>query len=349
MRLSATDEFWRITLDTNPDYCNLNCIMCEDHSSYSETKASRKKSGRLRPMMSKSLLESVLRQAAALGFREVIPSTMGEPLLYPHFESILEFCHEFGLKINLTTNGTFPSPEKDKNVEYWAEHIVPIASDVKISWNGATEETHAAVMRGTKLADHISNAKRFILVRDQLEEVNYCSLTMQLTFMEINLDEIPAMVNLALELGFDRIKGHHLWVHFDQLKEQSLRRNTSAAEQWNLTVQKCQKIIRKHNVTASRPVRLDNFYELDTTCLEDIAPGGACPFLGREIWIDPTGRFNVCCAPNLQRLSLGDFGNLNNDSLLNMFKGKPYQLLTQNYMEHQLCQGCNMRRPQEKE
>lgn len=342
-------DFWRITLDTNPDHCNLNCIMCEDHSPYSDTKTTRKENGRFRPMMSKSLLESVLQQAAALGFREVIPSTMGEPLLYPHFERILEFCHEFGLKINLTTNGTFPSPENTKNVEYWAEKITPIASDVKISWNGATEKTHTAVMRGTKLAEHISNAKRFIEVRDQIEEVNYCSLTMQLTFMQANLDEIPAMVNLALKLGFDRIKGHHLWVHFDQMKEQSLRRNSLVAEQWNLTVQKCRKIIEKHNVSAKRPARLENFYELETNYLEDIAPGGTCPFLGKEIWVDPNGRFNVCCAPDLRRLTLGDFGNLNNDSLSNILKGKAYQFLTQSYMQHPLCQGCNMRRPREKE
>ena len=28
---------WRITFDTNPDDCNLHCIMCEDHSPYSST------------------------------------------------------------------------------------------------------------------------------------------------------------------------------------------------------------------------------------------------------------------------------------------------------------------------
>jgi len=25
---------WRITFDTNPDQCNLRCIMCEEHSNY---------------------------------------------------------------------------------------------------------------------------------------------------------------------------------------------------------------------------------------------------------------------------------------------------------------------------
>ena len=34
---SACSGPWRITFDTNPDDCNLHCIMCEDHWPYSTT------------------------------------------------------------------------------------------------------------------------------------------------------------------------------------------------------------------------------------------------------------------------------------------------------------------------
>ena len=83
-------SFWRMTLDTIPDHCNLNCIMCEDHSPFSEDRRSRRAAGRLRPIMAPDLMERCMREAAALGIREVIPSTMGEPLLYPHFHRIIE-------------------------------------------------------------------------------------------------------------------------------------------------------------------------------------------------------------------------------------------------------------------
>ena len=43
---------WRITFDTNPDDCNLHCIMCEDHSPYSTTQSDRRKL--LRPSGSSS-------------------------------------------------------------------------------------------------------------------------------------------------------------------------------------------------------------------------------------------------------------------------------------------------------
>lgn len=338
-------QFWRITVDTNPDNCNLSCIMCEDHSPYAASRADRKEAGTLRSVMKWELLEKVIREAAAMGIRDVIPSTMGEPLLYPHFDRFLELCHELNLRLNLTTNGTFPAPEKHQNVEYWARRIVPIGSDVKISWNGASEETHSKIMRGTSLASHIDNAQRFIAERDKYSAKQYCSMTMQLTFMRNNIEEIPELLELAIKLGFDRLKGHHLWAHFPEIQDQSLRTDLVFAERWNQVVKHCESVVGSHNETAPRPFKLDNFFELSLDDLDDIAPNGACPFLGKEIWIDPAGRFNVCCAPDQQRQTLGDFGNVSEAPLQDLVNGENYNRLVGSYRQRPLCKGCNMRRP----
>ncbi|WP_405279232.1 radical SAM/SPASM domain-containing protein [Cobetia sp. Ld8] len=340
-----THKFWRITLDTNPDFCNLKCVMCEDHSPYAASLTERKKNGLLRPTMDTTLLEKVVREAAQLGVREVIPSTMGEPLLYPHFDVFLALCSELGLTLNLTTNGTFPAPKSHQNVEYWARKIVPITSDVKISWNGVTERTQSTIMGGTSLEQHIDNAKRFIEIRDELQSKNYCSMTMQLTFMRSNLEEIPDLLDLALSLGFDRLKGHQLWTHFDEIRNESLRNDLVYAARWNQIVQHCHERVATHNQTAKRPFRLENFFALDLAILEDISPDGECPFLGKELWVDPTGRLNVCCAPDQQRKTLGDFGNLNTAKLSELVEGESYQELMNTYQSHALCQSCNMRRP----
>ncbi|MFT6903625.1 MAG: MoaA/NifB/PqqE/SkfB family radical SAM enzyme [Oleiphilaceae bacterium] len=344
--MSDEHRFWRITLDTNPDFCNLNCTMCEDHSPYSESKASRKKRGVLRPNMDKTLLEKVIREAHKMGIREIIPSTMGEPLIYPNFEVFLDLCHELGLKLNLTTNGTFPSPEKHQSVEYWAKRIIPIGSDVKISWNGATAETHNSIMLKASLDQHIENAKRFIAVRDEMAQENYCSVTMQLTFMRSNLEEIPDMVKMAINLGFDRIKGHQLWSHFPELEQQSLRNDIIYAERWNKIVDICNSIAND-NGEASPSIKLDNFNKLEVSESKNISLEGECPFLGKEIWVDPGGRFNVCCAPDQERKKLGYFGNLNENSLAEIIHSDSYKDLQNNYLTKKLCQGCNMRRPNE--
>jgi molybdenum cofactor biosynthesis enzyme MoaA len=85
-------------------------------------------------------IERVVADAAPNGLREIIPSTMGEPLLYDDFDGIIDLCKRYNVKLNLTTNGTFPR----HGATGWAERIAPVTSDVKISWNGATKETQEA-------------------------------------------------------------------------------------------------------------------------------------------------------------------------------------------------------------
>ena len=103
-------KLWRITLDTNPEDCNLSCTMCEEHSPFS--KFIKEKLNGKRRRMPKEWLESIFQQAKALGVKEIIPSTMGEPLLYKHFAYIVELCYKYNIKMNLTTNGTFPKTTK---------------------------------------------------------------------------------------------------------------------------------------------------------------------------------------------------------------------------------------------
>ena len=214
--LRADPGPWRITFDTNPDTCNMRCVMCEEHSPHSPLQVARRKEGRPRRLMPIDLLRRVVAEGAARGLREIIPSTMGEPLLYEHFEGILALCSEHGVRLNLTTNGTFPR----LGARGWAERIAPLASDVKISWNGATKATQEAIMVGTRWAKVLANVRDFIAVRDAHAAGggHRCRVTFQLTFMEANVAEIAGIVRLAAELGVDRVKGHHLWTHFEAIE-----------------------------------------------------------------------------------------------------------------------------------
>ncbi len=334
---------WRITFDTNPDDCNLRCIMCEDHSPYSSTQPDRRAAGLPKRRMDISLIRRVLADAAGNGLREIIPSTMGEPLLYRHMDEIIDLCSEYGVKLNLTTNGTFPG----RGAQAWAERIVPVGSDVKVSWNGATKETQEQVMLGSNWDRVLENVRTFIKVRDghAVAGGNRCRVTFQLTFMEVNYAEMPAVVELAAELGVDRVKGHHLWVHAAEMNNQSMRRDPEAIARWNDAVALATDVAERCRLPDGRRVLLENIFPLDEAATEDIAPSGECPFLGQEAWVAADGRFNPCCAPDALRRTLGDFGNLNDLSLGEVWKGLPYRQLRNTYMDRRLCQGCNMRRP----
>ena len=333
---------WRITFDTNPDDCNLSCIMCEDHSPYSKTQETRRNLGLPKRRMDIALIRRVLADSAGTRLREIIPSTMGEPLLYRHFEEILELCAQRGVLLNLTTNGTFPR----KGAKAWAELLVPVTSDVKISWNGATRETQEAIMLGSDWERVLANVRTFVEVRDAHAAAggNRCRVTFQLTFMQVNFDELPDIVRLAAELGVDRVKGHHLWVHVARMQKQSMRRSATAVWEWNDVVQKAHSAADSHRLPSGKKVLLENIYELGEQA-DEIVPDGVCPFLGQEVWVASDGRFNPCCAPDALRRSLGDFGNLHESGLLDIWQGDAYQDLKANYLQNSLCHGCNMRKP----
>lgn len=334
---------WRITFDTNPDTCNLRCIMCEEHSPHSLLQLHRKAEAQPRRLMPFERIERVVAEAAPHGLREIIPSTMGEPLLYEHFEGILDLCRRHDVKLNLTTNGTFPR----LGAREWAKRIVPVTSDVKISWNGATRETHESIMLGSHWETVLANVRSFIAVRDAhaAEGGNRCRVTFQLTFLDANVAELADMVRLAVGLGVDRVKGHHLWAHFDAIKDQSMRRNPESIRRWNEAVLAAREAAAERTLPNGRPILLENIFLLDDAATEDLAPGGPCPFLGQEAWVSAVGRFDPCCAPDAQRRTLGEMGNLHERGFMEIWNGDAYRELTSTYRNRQLCLGCNMRKP----
>lgn len=336
---------WRITFDTNPDTCNLRCIMCEEHSPHSTLQTLRKADGRPRRLMPFDLIERVVSEAAAHGLQEIIPSTMGEPLLYEHFEGMLELCSRHGVKLNLTTNGTFPR----LGARAWAERIVPVTSDVKISWNGATRATHEAIMLGSAWDKVLDNVRTFIAVRDDhaASGGHRCRVTFQMTFLESNVGELADIVRLAIELGVDRVKGHHLWAHFDEIKSLSMRRDRDAIRRWNEAVLKARAAAGERSLPNGRPILLENIFLLDEHATSDLAPGGRCPFLGQEAWVSAVGRFDPCCAPDAERRTLGEFGDLRQQGVMEIWNSDRYRDLMATYRNRKLCLGCNMRKPVE--
>jgi radical SAM protein with 4Fe4S-binding SPASM domain len=165
--------------------------------------------------------------------------------------------------------------------------------------------------------------------------------------MEIGLDELPDVIRLAASLGVNRVKGHHLWVFTKEMERQNLRKNLESIQRWNEIVKKAWKVVEEERLPNGEKVVLENIYALEESAIEELVPKGVCPFLGKEAWVSSEGRFNPCCAPDKERLKLGDFGNLNASSIEQIWASEPYQNLRQNYLEHAVCKGCNMRKKEE--
>lgn len=338
-----THNIWRLTIDTNPEDCNLSCTMCEEHSPFSNY--IKTELGGKHRRMPKEWLEPIFEQAQLLGVSEIIPSTMGEPLIYKHFAHFVELCYKYAIKMNLTTNGTFPKTT-EKSVEEWAHLIVPITTDIKISWNGASAETAQKVMLGINFDETVDNVRRFVSIRNKhYEETGYyCRVTFQLTFMQNNMHELTNIIKLAAELDVDRVKGHQLWAHFEEIESLSFKTNADSIAVWNSYVEDAYAAQQQYRKPNGEMVLLENIVPLHVQEQKEIPYEYNCPFLNKELWVSATGKISPCCAPDSLRNTLGDFGNIQTHTIQEAIQTESYQSLLANYKTISLCKTCNMRK-----
>jgi glycosyltransferase involved in cell wall biosynthesis len=321
---------WRITFDTNPGICNLRCQMCEVHSDYNTDRVSIKEL----PVMDFKVIEEIVLEGASRGLKEIIPSTMGEPLLYKDFEKMVDLCKKTGIKMNLTTNGTFPG----KTVNEWAHILLPICSDIKISQNEWIDNPNPTIMKGTTPKNAFNSMKEFLRVREELstDGIKCATLTSQVTFLKKNLDDIEKIIENYSSMGVDRVKGHHLWITWEQLHGEAIMESKELIEEWNAKVDRY--------FSKAKDMKLQNFDKISIVSdLKTNDNNKLCPFLGKEAWIAPDGTFNVCCAPDKERKTLGYYGNVLETQFSTLWHSKKYKELVNNWGAFSVCKKCNMR------
>jgi MoaA/NifB/PqqE/SkfB family radical SAM enzyme len=291
--------------------------------------------------MAPALALGVLDERRGTALREVIPSTMGEPLLWPGLPALLERCAALGLLVNVTTNGTWPI----LGAAEWARRLVPLASDVKVSWNGATQAAAGAVMAGLDLAAAVEGVRRFIEVRDALAAAGArrATLSFQVTVQAANVDEVPGIVALAGRLRVDRVKLNHVQPRpgLPVTVEGSLLRDPAGLRRWNAAAEGARRAAQA-SAEAGWPLRLENAAPLGEDPATRVARG-RCPFLGREAWIHFDGRLAPC--PHPEAASLGAFCSVAERPLGELWQGEALRALRDGFPAHPLCRECAFRGP----
>ncbi|TLD81034.1 glycosyltransferase [Helicobacter sp. MIT 05-5293] len=317
----------RVTIDTNPDTCNLHCKMCDTHSIYNSGFV------KTRPDMHLELLQKCLKDAKDAGVKEIIPTTMGEPMFYKHFDEIVEFCLQNpSIKLNLTSNASLLFGKKYD--EYYIIHrLLKVLSDVKISFNSLDSIINESIMRGSDTKKILHNIERLCALRNRYAK--NASITLQMTFMRSNMQSIIPLIEYGIKVGINRIKGHQLWITYTELENEAIYNDTDSIMQWNALVESLAPYCSH--------IRLENFEKLDVN-IKKAKDSKQCPFLGKELWVNYKGDISVCCAPHKQRVELGDFGNIMQMSLASVLSSSMYRNLCDNYMQKEVCCQCLMRR-----
>jgi len=243
-----------------------------------------------------ALVEKTIRSFYSKDLKEIIPSTMGEPLLYPYFKNLLDLCSELSLKLNLTTNGTFPLG----GVSYWAEPLLTHCSDIKISMMGLSASVNEHLMCGINQKEYLENIKFLVEEKKKLQkqEISVSTISLQVTVCKMNWKELADILAFAEKTGIDRIKWNKAFFLSETRpsfkKEYGLDEEGSAYEEWKQMAFFIQKEAK---------IRVEGPF-LD---LEKREPSKElkCPFLD-EIWVFPDGSYEYC--PNPER-RFGDKGN----------------------------------------
>jgi len=329
---------WRLTLVADPDDCNLACDMCE----CGQARAAGPRPGaprRLDPALALAALASALEGGA---LREVIPSTLGEPLLWAGLDALLDACGAAGLRLNLTTNGTWPG----RGPRSWGERLYPLASDVKVSWNGACAATAEALMPGLDFAAAVAGVAEVAAARDAAAARTGVRgrLSFQVTAQAGNVDELPAIARLAAALGVDRVKVNQLQPRQPFLLPRALTRSRAGLERWNAAAAALRAEGSTLRTSAGAPLELQGAGDL---ALDPAAPAplGPCPFVGREAWVLPDGRLAPCPHPAAWRGELVDLGRVGATPLLALWRGAALAGFTAGHERHPICAACPFRRP----
>ena len=288
--------------------------------------------------MDPGLAVGLLGELGGGPLREVIPSTMGEPLLWGGLDALLDACAGAGILLNLTTNGTWPG----RGGYGWGERLAPVASDVKISWNGATAASAAAIMTGLDFAAALEGVRGFAAARDEAaaRTGHRCRLSFQVTAQAGNVDELGDLVALAASLSVDRVKVNQLQARVPALEARALPASQEGRTRWNRAVEAMQ---RAAAMTGGRGVELQNVSPWPALDAPGV-PAGPCPFVGREAWVLHDGTLAPCPHPAAWRGELGHFGAVGERRLLELWRGEALARFTASHQDHPICRSCALRR-----
>jgi radical SAM protein with 4Fe4S-binding SPASM domain len=249
----------------------------------------------------------------------------GEPLLREDCFPLLEHVAALGLQCIIGTNATTVSPQV-------ARRLAGLPVIVQVSLDGSSSATHDAV-RGPGVFRRTLKGLDNLLQADMAERV-----TLSFTPMACNVDEAPAVTDLALEKGIRGIAftsllaGGNARTNWDDLKLSSER-----------TLQLWEFILTKARELAGR--RLAILHEGLSISLDSPGVSKALCSIGTNLRVDPEGNIYPCqCFTGGQDYRLG---SIREQALEEIVLGPRLQQVKKNCYQRieriEQCQECMWR------
>lgn len=292
----------RITLNTN-NHCNISCRVC-GFSFGNQGSLWKEKSS-----MSSSVLNEVAEQLFETAW-EIIPTTYGEPLLYKELGTLLKLINDYNCKIGLYTNGILL-------IKRLAEQLVPLLNDLKISFDGSSQQTYETLRCGANYTEVLKNIMEFNTIREIYSYLPPPTLTFQYTMMRSNIEELPNMIKLAANYKADRVAVSHVYIFKRSLLSESLISHQSLSDR---ILDESSRIGHTLGINTFFPRK----FSKKNGNIASLFKKGTCSYLYKETWIDSNGDVHPCFMPGSPIM-----GNLYSQAFEEIWNGSLYKRMRQ--------------------
>jgi MoaA/NifB/PqqE/SkfB family radical SAM enzyme len=126
-------------------------------------------------------------------------STIGEPLMAPYMDKILDACAAYQVYLSLTTNGTLLRGDD------FMGRLASVLHHIEISVDSVTPERFKAFRSGASYQKVLENASKLGAIRRALPEPKF-NLGFSMTLFRENLEEVPDVLRLVADVGGNFLK-----------------------------------------------------------------------------------------------------------------------------------------------
>lgn len=188
----ALSQYQKTEFAKTPDFiqlepttaCNLHCATCSRGIAVSEKKHVTLKD-----------VDTIL--SLFPGLKSVRLQGLGEPLLHPQIDAVLQKFKERNVKIWFNSNGTLLTNEKYRNI------VVDYLSDISISFDSVERTNFNRIRRGADMDDIVHGITKLVEDRDRSNP----RLAIGINFVATNHNytEIEKLYKTVLELKLDYV------------------------------------------------------------------------------------------------------------------------------------------------
>jgi|GEM_PF-1975963 MoaA/NifB/PqqE/SkfB family radical SAM enzyme len=256
----------KVTMELTAD-CNLFCRMCEFPSPREE---GRKKGYELdmRTELFDVLAPQVFPHALMVNL-----TVVGEPMMVPYLDRVLEQARDWNTKIEFITNGMLLD-------QAMIERVGPETAAMIVSFDAGTRRTFNRIRIGADFDVITLNMLLFDRWRKARPEGQYRpALHMNVTLMRENVEELPTLVRVAQLLGVDRVNCAWMIAFNEKIADSSCFRHKALA---NACLRRAHAVADELGMDLVTPAEIPGVSEAEIAAVqvnEPNLPDGPLPHL----------------------------------------------------------------------